>query len=89
MKLNVLFSSKDRIRILEGIVFRESVFGVSEISRELKLSKGLISKYLNSLTREGLLKKSNGKFAVDNNANTRTVRILLNINSIRRDVFKK
>ena len=43
---------------MRGVIYSEEGFGVNETANELRLSKGLISKYFEILTREGLIKLS-------------------------------
>jgi len=45
MLLSKLFSSEERVRILEYVLYRNEV-SVGEVSRELSLSKGLVSNFL-------------------------------------------
>ena len=46
-----IFSTKERIRILKEVIFREGEIGVNEISKRVKLSKGLVSKFLKVLEK--------------------------------------
>ncbi|MBI1884437.1 MAG: ArsR family transcriptional regulator, partial [Chlamydiae bacterium] len=61
-----VFSSKERISILKGIIFRESPISVNNIATELKISKGLVSKYLDILAKRDIAKKTNGKYIIRN-----------------------
>lgn len=58
MNAEKLFSTKERVRIMRGVIYSEEGFGVNETANELRLSKGLVSKYFEILTREGLIKLS-------------------------------
>ncbi|MCW3989093.1 MAG: nucleotidyltransferase domain-containing protein [Candidatus Bathyarchaeota archaeon] len=89
MNIPALFSTPERVKILTHVIYRTTPFGVSQVARELNLSKGLVSMYLNHLTDEGILDKKNGKHAVLDRKNTRAIRTLLNINRIDTDIFKK
>lgn len=85
MNLEKIFSTKERIKILNQVIFLEKHFGVNEIAKQLKLSKGLISKYFEILIKENILKRIKSKFVVENNSNVKSIRILLNIQKIKID----
>ncbi|MBL7080826.1 nucleotidyltransferase domain-containing protein [Candidatus Bathyarchaeota archaeon] len=89
MNIPALFSTPERVKILTHVIYRTTPFGVSQVARELNLSKGLVSKYFNHLTDEGILDKKDGKHAVLNRKNSRAIRTLLNLNRIDTDTFKK
>jgi len=84
-----IFSTKERIRILEAVIYRKDVISVNSVASKLGLSKGLISKYLDILTKEGILKRVNGKFIVTESANGKGIKILLNIKKIPVSLLKK
>ncbi|HEY4695586.1 MAG TPA: nucleotidyltransferase domain-containing protein, partial [Candidatus Hydromicrobium sp.] len=56
---------------------------------KLKVSKGLVSKYLDVLSKEGISKRSNGKYMIVDSAITRGIRILINLVNIDSKIFKK
>lgn len=89
MNIPALFSTPERVKILAHVVYKTTPFGVSQVARELNLSKGLVSKYLNLLADEGILDKKERKHAVLDLKNTRAIRTLLNLNRINTDIFKK
>lgn len=89
MNIPALFSTPERLKILTHIIYRTTPFGVSQVARELNLSKGLVSKYLNLLADEGILDKKDRKHAVLDRKNTRAIRTLLNLNRIDANIFKK
>lgn len=89
MNIELLLSTKERIKILSRIIYKTGYLSVNEIARGTKLSKGLVSKYLDLLVREGVLKRSNGKFLIKDDVQTKTVRILLNMNAFDINLFKK
>ena len=64
MNIHKLLSSKERVKILQNIVFKDKIFGVNEVAKQLNLSKGLVSKYFNILSKEGILKKGKKGFVV-------------------------
>ena len=84
-----IFSTKERIKILKAAIFSEKPISVSVIAARLKISKGLVSKYLDVLLKEGIAKKSNGKYLIVNSPITKGTKILLNITGINVGIFKK
>lgn len=84
-----VFSTKERIKILKAIIFSNQPISVNVIAVRLKISKGLVSKYLDVLLREGIVKKSNGKYLIVNSPITKAAKILLNITGIDAGIFKK
>ena len=49
-----VFSTKERIKILRAVIFSEQPISVNIIAVRLKISKGLVSKYLDVLLKEGI-----------------------------------
>jgi predicted nucleotidyltransferase len=84
-----VFSTKERIKILRAVIFSNQPISVNFIAATLKISKGLVSKYLDVLLKEGIAKKSNGKYLIVNSPITKASKILLNITGIDAGVFKK
>jgi predicted nucleotidyltransferase len=84
-----LFSTSQRIKILEAVIFRTDSVSVNNIASQLKLSKGLISKYFQILLKEQILKKEKGKLVVADNAPVKSVKILLNVRRIDTRIFGK
>lgn len=84
-----IFSTRERIRILETVIYKRDTISVNSIANQLKLSKGLVSKYFDILVKEDIAKKSNGKFVINNSALTKGIRILFNIHGINTKLFKK
>jgi len=80
VNIQVLFSSRDRLNILSHVVYKTESFSVSQVAKNINLSKGLASKYLNILAEEGILERRDGKFIVKDSIATRTVKLLLNLN---------
>jgi len=62
---------------------------VGGLSRELELSKGLISQYLDILRKGGLLKRTKNKYSVLENTKTASIRLLFNIGDLDTAVFNK
>ena len=85
--LSKLLSSKERIKVLEYVLYRKSI-KVSEVSKELRLSKGFVSEYLYFLYKNKILDKNNG-YSLNNNYMTKAIKILLNANKIDVSKIKK
>lgn len=85
-----LFSTTERLRILEAVIFKRGQFSVSETAGRLALSKGLVSKYLDLMVKAGVAKRHNGKFAVVGDSPTvKGVKVLLNLQRVPAGLFKK
>jgi predicted nucleotidyltransferase len=84
-----LFSTSQRIKILEAVIFRTDSVSVNNIASQLGLSKGLISKYFQILLKEQILKKEKGKLVVADKASVKAVKILLNVRRIDTRIFGK
>ena len=84
-----VFSTKERIKILRAVIFSEKPISVNVIAARLKISKGLVSKYLDVLLKEGITKKSNGKYRIVDSPITKGTKILLNITGVGVGMFKK
>jgi len=84
-----IFSTNERIKILKTIIFNKQPIRGNIIASKLKVSKGLVSKYLDVLLKEGIAERSNGKYVIVDSAITKGIRILLNITDIDIRIFKK
>ena len=84
-----VFSTKERIKILKDVLFSDQPISVNVIAARLKVSKGLVSKYLDVLLKEGITKKSNGKYLIVDSSITKGTKILLNIADVDTGIFKK
>ena len=84
-----IFSTRQRIKILEAVLFKTGNISVSNIANQLKLSKGLVSKYFDILTKTGILKKVNGKLRITDSSLVKGIKILLNIKIINLNIFKR
>jgi len=84
-----IFSTSERIRILDAVIYRQGSISVNSIAGELRLSKGLVSKYLDILAKDGILKRAGGKFIVVESAFGKGIKILLNIRKIPVSALKK
>lgn len=84
-----IFSTKERIKILEAIIYKKDSVGVNTVASQLKLSKGFVSKYFDILEKEDIAKKTKGKFFITDSPLVKGIRILLNINNINPKIFRK
>ena len=84
-----IFSTKERIKIIDAVVYKKGSISVNNVASQLRLSKGLVSKYLDILAKEGILKRANGKFIVVESAIGKGIKILLNIRKIPVSLFRK
>ena len=89
MNAEKLFSTKERVKIIRGVIYSEEAFGVNETANRLKLSKGLVSKYFEILIREGLIKRKGNRLFVLDNSKVKAVKIMLNVLKINPEIFKK
>lgn len=86
MNLHKLLSSKERVKVLNYILYKTDHLSVNKTAKELKLSKALISQFFATLKKEGIL---NGKNEIKDNLATKSLKILLNLNSIDTKIFNK
>jgi predicted nucleotidyltransferase len=84
-----LFSTSQRIKILEAVIFRTGSVSVNSIASQLRLSKGLVSKYFQILLKQKVLKQEKGKLVVADNASVKAFKILLNVRRIDMRTFSK
>lgn len=84
-----IFSTKERIKILKAIIFNEKPISVNALASHLRISKGLVSKYLDVMAKEGIAIKINAKYMIINSAATKSIRILLNVQAIDIEIFRK
>lgn len=89
MNLPKILSTKERLKILRFIIYKTEPLNVNKIARELKLSKGLVSKLFDILIKEGLLKRIGNKFLVQDNISTKAIKIMLNLENFDTKIFKK
>lgn len=87
MNLNEIFSSNERIKILEEVLVSERI-RVGELSKKLKISKGLLSKYLEILVKEKILSRKGNEFSLQDNLNVKGIKILMTLRRFE-GVFSK
>jgi len=89
MNIEKIFSTKERVKICDEIIYYDAVFGVNEVAKKLGLSKGLASKYFEILTKEGVIRKKGKKFIVLSNSTVKALKIMLNIRKIKSGIFRR
>ncbi|MBM3706111.1 MAG: ArsR family transcriptional regulator, partial [Actinobacteria bacterium] len=62
--MNKIFSTKERIKILNSIILNKNLLSVNTIASNLELSKGFVSLYFAVLEKNGIIKKVNEKYQV-------------------------
>lgn len=87
--MNKIFSTKERIKILNSIILNKNLLSVNAIASNLKLSKGFVSLYFGILKKNGIIKKVNEKYQIIDSGMIRAIRILLTITNIDISIFKK
>ena len=85
--LSKLLSSKERLKVLEYILYRNS-FKVTEVSKELTLSKGFVSEFLSFLYKKKLIDKKN-HYCLSKSPLVNALKLLLNVNKIDVSKIKK
>lgn len=88
MNITVLFSTRERVKILSEIIYKTGPISVSRAARDAELSKGMVSMYFSLLVNEGVFEKRDGKFYVTGNVHTRAIKILLNLSRFDLNLFE-
>lgn len=89
MNIPKILSTKERLKILKFVIYKIEPLNVNKIASELNLSKGLVSKFFDILTKEGLIKRTGKKLLVQDNTSTKAIKIMLNLESFDAKIFKK
>ncbi len=90
MNIQFLFSSPERIKVLEAIIFSTNSFRVTQVASAAGVNKGLVSQYFKFLNESAILNRSGNDFAIDStSALTKATRIMININQINTKIFNK
>lgn len=76
-----LFKTEERVEILRHVMF-SSGYTVSEVSRTIGINKGLVSRYLRYLEKQGLVQRDGRRYSPLDGALPRVVKLLLNLESI-------
>ncbi|MBU4501225.1 MAG: nucleotidyltransferase domain-containing protein [Nanoarchaeota archaeon] len=89
MNIPKIFSTKERLEIVNFVIYKTESLNVNKVASELKLSKGLVSKFFDILIKEGILKRTENKFQTRDNNNTQAIKIMLNLENFNTKIFKK
>ena len=89
MNITALFSTVERLALVRAVIFRAGPFGVGELARKTGLSKGLVSQFLRTMQKEGLLERKKNEFFVAENVKTASVRLLLDLSGFDAALFRK
>ena len=82
MNLVSLFRSRERLRILEYVMSREGL-RVTDIAKELDLSKGLASEFMRTLLDNGIVRRSDGAaYSPSDNYAARQVKRMINLSKV-------
>ena len=79
--LTELFKTKERVKIILYIMYQKNVT-VNQVSNETGITKGLVSRYLRYVCGAGLLRRERQSYQPKDCANTRAIKLLLNLNKI-------
>ena len=80
--LTELFKTEERLKILYYIMYKDE-FTVVEVSKETKVSKGLVSRYLAYLNEKNLVERSGRIYLFKDSAITRAIKTILNLDRIQ------
>jgi predicted nucleotidyltransferase len=80
--LDKLFKTPERLKILREVVQKDENT-VMKISEDTNVSKGLVSRYLNELKKEGILERNGRAYYLKKNALTKAIKILLNLETLK------
>jgi predicted nucleotidyltransferase len=89
MNISPLFSTKERLKILSGVIYETGPLNVNKVSKKVGLSKALVSIYFKHLLTEGVLRRENNEYRVQDGTPTKAIRILLNLSSFSTDFFSR
>ena len=89
MNIPDLFSTKERVQLLQFVLYETDPLKVNKVAQELKISKGLVSKFFDILIKEKVLKRKENDFFVQDKLATSTLKLLLNLNGFDSTMFKK
>lgn len=84
--MHKLLSSTERVKLLREVIYKKERLSVSNISRKLKLSKGLVSKYFTLLKTENITKNDQINHS---HPNTKALKLFFNLQIVPQKLFKK
>ncbi len=80
--LSELFKTQERLNIL-GEVFLRNEIRVTEISKDTNTSKGLVSRFLKEMEKEGILLRKGQKYYNKNTPLVKAIKVVLNLNILK------
>jgi predicted nucleotidyltransferase len=80
--LSTIFKTRERQVILDYVLKRDQI-SVTQVSSDTGISKGLVSRYLANLKQMGIINRKGQKYYVNDQALTRSIKILINLNNLR------
>ncbi len=89
MNIHELFSTRERVKIINEVIYTEGSINLSFVAKKLRLSKGLVSKFMNLLEKNGIVKKKGRKAYVEDNVYTRAVKIMQVLQNFKPSFFQK
>ena len=87
--LNRLFSTRERLKILSVILYKKDDISITDVSREARVSKGLVSNFFKILLKEKILRRKGRKFRVGDAPKVKALKILFNLYKVDENLFKK
>ena len=87
METHILFSTRERAKILREAVYSIKPLTVAKLAKKLQLSKSVVSKFLGMLTKEKIVRRKGAGYVVVESPQTVAVRLLFNISSFDRALF--
>lgn len=84
-----LFSTKERLNMLRKVIYSTTPVRVNSLADELKISKGLVSKYMKMLESAGLVRKGRNGYLPSDSAEMSGIRIMLNMQKLPINILKK
>ncbi len=77
-----LFKTQERLNILHEVFLRDEI-RVTEISKDTNTSKGLVSRFLKEMEKEGLLERKGLKYYNKNTPLVKAIKVMLNLNILK------
>lgn len=88
--VNTIFSTPERVKLLEGVAFMGGPISVNALARSLNLSKGFVSTYLHLLENEAVLKRVDKKLTINENSLLlKMIKLFLTIMKIDVKLFER
>lgn len=89
MDINSIFSTEERVKILSNTIHKDGAISVSQVAKDSKTSKSLVSRYLDMLVSQRVLTRRARKFHVRDNNNVKALRLLLALDGLDERLFNR